>query len=178
MSKLRSVALLLIVSLFLMVPTAAYGDVINYPSDTFYRENADACEELKRPFFVEGRGGFATILEEPGIGREIAEVPNGDTLYVLHTFEYEGELWGHVYVGHYMSDYYKSFGWVPMSQLTAAYISEVFVEEHESVLYTEGADLSALETVSLCQAYTYPGSGIINYDIDMDLVNIYGFITF
>ena len=167
MSKRLTLALLMTLTALFIAPATAHGDVITYeypplpPETEFYEQNSAACEEVSLGLTVESEEGFVSVLEEPGTGKELAQIPNEDYLFINHTYELEGELWGNALVKDWQSQDGESFyGWVPISQLIPLYTTASFAEEFGSEFYSEGRDLANLDIDFFPIVWTWPGSGV------------------
>lgn len=180
MSKRRFFSIFMALSLLFMIPTAAYGDIVVEPDNDFYWQHADECKSVNRAFFLDAQDGSTiAVLEEPGTGTELAQMPNETGIWISSSYELNGELWGNTWIQNYQSPTGKDFyGWVSMSDLTLIYDEISFREEFGSTFYSEGKDLDKLEQVSSMIYWEWPGSGYSYPAIDKEITMKNGFIDF
>lgn len=144
--------LLLLLTLTAAFPLIARADVISEPDNTFFRRNRNRCTPLERSFCANGKNGSVSLKEAPGSKKETGVVANGESIYILTTYNDKGKVWG-------FSEYPQD-GWVPMDELLLIYDYISFAEEHGNEFYTYTGNLDALpEEPSDIVLWKWPGSG-------------------
>ena len=153
----------LAITLMLMFPVIAYADYIWTPSDDFYDNNQNKCDNLGRTFYANGVRGYVSVKKEPGSNSEIGAITNGLKYYVYSTYDLGDERWGLI-----MPDAWSiappigvHTGWVLMDQLVLVYDNISFDEEHGNEFYVCSGDYAALFEVDELVFWRWPGSGEI-----------------
>ena len=154
-----------ILLLFLAIPALIVSaDVIYEPRNDFYQQNRDKCVYLGRSFYANGDGGSVSVKNEPGDGRELESVKNGEVLEIEYSCLYESEYWGLVYES----------GWVKMDQLLVIYDYISFDEEHQGEFYQYNGDYAEIKKAGAALAWHWPGSGEPIWTIqDIDTESFY-----
>ncbi len=137
MRKILSIFILLVAILTNLQTVTA--DVIWEPEDDFLNANLDESVYIDCTYIAGGAQGVTKIYKSPQDGRVVSEVQNGDEIYVG---------WG-------WDDWlFTDAGWLHSDDVSLAYDSTQFFDEHETIEYTaEGTSLPSL------QLYSYPNSG-------------------
>jgi hypothetical protein len=119
---------------------------------------------------VNGNGDSVSVQKEPD-GREIAEIKNGEIIYVEYSCFYDGDYWG---IGFFNPpDRRGDYGWVKMDQLLVIYDFISFDEEHFKEFYTYNGDYDEIKKVGAAIAWTWPGSGTTFWTIEnLDTENL------
>lgn len=153
-------AFLLLSAFILMVPLAAYADVLVEPNNDFYSRHRDECTPLNRSFYANGEGGSVSLKKQPGSKAEVAAVENGEVLYIMFMYNHKGELWGvaELYAQDKPTNPWHA-GWIPMNQLLLVYDYISFAEEHQADFYPYTGSYDALKTAKKIVLWPWPGSG-------------------
>ena len=160
MKKLVAI-LMIFASMFMLLSITASADVVVEPNDDFYNRNSGDCILLERNFYANGKNGYVTLKTEPGSKKDVLTIQNGEMLYITHTYERSGELWGVTEIYSPDKDYSKwPTGWIIMSDLKAVYDSSEFINDHESEFYTFSGDADITGDVVF---WSWPGSGKVDH---------------
>jgi len=88
----RLLALLLVsVTLLLALPLAARADVLIEPNSDFYTRHRDECTYLYRNYYANSKDGYVSVKTEPGAQKEVTAIENGETIFIMFTYEYRGK---------------------------------------------------------------------------------------
>jgi len=156
--KKRLISLLL---LCLLLPAAAFADVIWEPNDDFYWKNSEDCVHVNRQYIGNGKEGYVSFYSDPLKKSLLEAYPNGFRLTVHFSLSHGGREFGLVEfqedeLGIPVNAYGDSkTAWIDMAELSLVYDSKAFREEYaESIENREGTLLTGEK---LC-IYAYPGS--------------------
>lgn len=145
---------------------SAHADVIVGPENSFLNAHEDQVVVLNRTFVASGEQGQASVMQEPGSSKEIAQLTNGDELLLNYSCLYEGSYWG------YGAEHN---GWVSIDELLVVYDYVSFLEEHKDEVYPFEGDLSKLASTDSVLAWPWPGSETYFYaleDLDSNKLHI------
>jgi len=97
----------------MLFSVAIYADIIvDPPNNVFHSLHSKECVEINKNFYASGKDSSVVLKSEPGSGNVVVKINNGKIIYVMATYNFEGETWAW---GYY--DYHDNNGWVPMNQL-------------------------------------------------------------
>jgi len=159
-----SVFLAIVLMVLLHVNFFADADAISIelPRNTFLERNS--CEQMNRHFYVNSKDGFIRPRTEPGesgIESNSAEHENGTILFISHTYDRDGDLWG-------MIDYSPfsmiTYVWVAMDQLALVYDYISFADDHKDELYSFRGNMKEVLNAEKIVLWTWPGSGVYAKD--------------
>lgn len=161
MIKRYFILLLLAVCCLSIFPPAARADVLVEPNNDFYSRHRHECVRVDRSFYANGEGGFASLKKEPGSNDEVIQIVNGEILYIMLTYNRQGELWGATEIfSPEIPPNQRPNGWISMEQLLLKYDYISFEEDHWNEIYPIGADYEQLPTEGDLVFWSWPGSGI------------------
>ena len=150
----------LLATVLLSLPLAAWADVLIEPNSDFYTRHRDECAYMNRDFYANGQDGFVSVKKEPGSQDEVTTVVNGETLFIMFTYNLGGEVWGVADFNAPAVSYNQRLsGWVPMDQLVLVYDYLSFDEEHQAEFYPYTGGYEALYEGGEIVFWTWPGSG-------------------
>jgi hypothetical protein len=132
----------------LLIPSV-YADVIVEPDNNFYNRHRSSIIYLGRSFAANGADGFAAVKSEPGAGREIAKLQNGETTYLQYSCLYDGSYWG--FTLHHS-------GWVNIDEMLVLYDYVAFEEEHLHEFYLYDGDYAEIRATRSAAAWPWPGA--------------------
>ena len=176
MFKLSKRLILILAIIFCFCPVfTAYADAVYEPNNDFYNRYADECVYLGRYFQVNGGDGFATALDKPGSGKEIAALENGEKLYIQFSCLYKGEYWG---IASFQTNGPSGErwldGWIRMDELLFLYDYVAFDEEHLDEYYQYQGDYAEIKKAGGVVVWQWPGSGVPQLTIeDLDTENFW-----
>jgi len=142
--------LLLAVLFSVILPLNAGADGIVEPNNDFYIRNKNMCVDLGRSFCANGEGGYVFLKTAPDAKEEGLRINNGLMLYIVYTYNENGELWG------FSS---RPAGWVPMEQLLLPYDHISFEEDYGEEFYRYNGSVDLYGDIVF---WTWPGSGVIH----------------
>jgi hypothetical protein len=163
-----AVLLIAVISALAIPSIYARADAIAEPNNDFHRRNRTNCVSLNRNFYANGKIGSVSVKNEPGSKREVTEIENGEVLYILATYNHNGEIWGIIdmYVPDKLDDPWLN-GWVPMDDLLLVYDYISFEEDYGFEFCDYDGDEAALREIAevLLAAdeivlWSWPGSGV------------------
>lgn len=149
----------------LLLPCAAFGDVIWEPEDSFYRRHQEECfHEERRAFIASGVEGFAYIYDAPDRG-DRRKLDNGSEVYCEWFYTDEnGAQWACMDADE---------GWINLHDFKIKYDWIAFEEEHRGEIREETVELDASDGAGdAIIFYAYPGSE--RKDFEMSLSNFGG----
>ena len=161
MKKGYIAAMLLIIIFASAFPPAAVADVITAPDNDFYNRNYADCVALQRSFYANGRNGSVSLKDKPGSKNKVVEFENGAILFIMFTYNLNGEIWGVTEIWET-----RKSGWVPMDDLLLVYDYISFDEDHQDELYTYSDVYDALQEIPDLIFWTWPGSGEIHHVLE------------
>jgi hypothetical protein len=144
----------LAVCIMLIPVSTVYADVIAEPNNDFYRRNYENCVHLGRSFYANSPDGYISIKKEPGSKSEVKRIENNEIIYIMFTYNHNGEIWG---VTEIWTE--RINGWIPMEQLLLVYDYISFAEDYQDEFYNYTGDYSELKEHEQIIFWTYPGSG-------------------
>ena len=157
----RSIAFLTVCLLFTpMLIFVAHADVIVEPQNDFFFAHRNDCVYVGRSFYVNSESGSVSLKKEPGSNYEVSVCENSEVLYISHTYDYNGEIWGAAEIYDEKSRWV--YGWVQMNQLTPVYDYISFAEDHQNEFSPYTGNYEELSTAEQIVAWTYPCSGNIS----------------
>lgn len=173
---MKKKVLLAVLTLVLLLaqPLTALADVIIEPFDDFYMKHSSECVYVGRTFIANGPDGSVPVRTEPGAGAEIVAIPNGDAIYVSHTYDLNGKPWGVVLLHAYVEQEqpagpegendelvsaYEPTGWLPMEQMRLKYDYISFQEDHADEFYAYTGSYDKFINAKKIVFWTWPGSG-------------------
>jgi len=140
----------LIAVCFLLSPSLiAYADVIVEPENDFYNRHRSDIKYLGRSFSANGPDGFASVRREPGSGRNIATIPNGEIVYLQYSCLYDGNHWGFNF---------RYSGWIIIDELLVLYDYVAFEKDHRHEFFDYDGDYSEIEKTRSAVAWPWPGA--------------------
>jgi len=156
---MKKLTFTLLVALLLLMPAfIAYADVIVEPENDFYNRNRNDIVLLERSFMVNSPTGSTSIKTAPGARREIAEVENGEIIYVSSSCLFNGEFWGLTTVFLESGQGWTPHGWVIMDDLLVLYDYVAFAEEHFDEFYAYQGDYEELKKTGAAIVWPWPGA--------------------
>ena len=167
MKKCCVLVLLLAICLLLIPNHVAHADVLIEPNNDFYARHRNECASLNRSFYANGESGFISVKKEPGSNKEVTAVKNGETLYIMFTYNDNGRLWGVTDFHSPGQSYDKRLsGWIPMDQLALVYDYISFDEDYGNEFYSYTGSYDALHGAVEIVLWTWPGSGVAVWTIE------------
>ena len=140
---------LITMCIFMSSTIVAYADVINEPNNEFYKQHRNEIIYLGRNFTAKGADGFASVLIEPGSGRETGRLLNGEEVYLQYSCLYKGNYWGFAV---------QHSGWIKIDDLLVLYDYIAFDEEHLYDFYVYDGDYAAIRETRSAVAWPWPGA--------------------
>lgn len=132
----------------LLCSFVAYADAI-IADNEFYNRNRSEAIYLGRSFVANGVDGFVSVEEEPGSGRDVAKLQNGEVAYLWYSCLFNGDYWG-------LSFEYS--GWVKTDEMLVLYDYVAFEEEHFEEFYAYAGDCAAIRETRSAIAWPWPGA--------------------
>ena len=154
----KAVFTLILAGLMFVPAFSAYADVVVEPENDFYSKNWQNIVPLDRMFQVEASSGSASIKKEPGARTDIAQVENGETIYVSHSCLYNGEFWGLTSVYLESEQKWSRDGWIRVDDLLVKYDYIAFAEEHYEELYAYEGDIEEIKSAGAALVWPWPGA--------------------
>ena len=151
----KAMVMLLLTALLLTLPLIARADVLVEPRNDFHSRNRHSCRPLGRRFYANGESGSISLKTEPGSNNEVEKFENGKIMYISHTYNHNGDIWG-LYEspgGGWLN------GWIPLEQLLVVYDYISFREDFEQEIYIYNGSLDTLIEAEKVVLWTWPGSG-------------------
>jgi len=149
---------LILAGLILLPAFSAYADVVVEPENDFYSRNWRDIVPLDRSFYVSAPSGFASLKKEPGARKDIAQVENGESIYVTHSCLYNGEFWGLTSAYLDSQNSWSPEGWISMDDLLVKYDYIAFAEAHYDEFYTYEGDIEEIKSVGAALVWPWPGA--------------------
>jgi hypothetical protein len=146
--------------MFSMITITARSDVIYEPENDFYLSKKSECVRLNRGFYANGHNGVISLKTEPGGSKEITLLKNGEIIYISHTYNKNGEIWGLTGIYPWKNQTRTYYGWVRMDQLLLAYDFISFEEEYGHEFYDFDGSPDALIEAEKIVFWTWPGAGV------------------
>lgn len=160
MLKRCFIFILLAICCLVILPVSAYADILIEPKNDFYSKHSSECSRLDKSFYANGKIGYVSIKEEPGSKRNAAIIENGEIVFIMATYDYNGEIWGVTQIYADSKKYDELInGWIPMDDLLHVYDYSSFAEEHQSAFYAYEDSYDSLDTGADIVIWSWPGSG-------------------
>lgn len=152
--KLRYLPLLLALLAGLLCP--AWADVLWEPyDDSYYQAHQEACTVIDRVYVVPS-GSSLNVYRSPEDGTILAELSEGDRIYVNQSLETPGEVWA---VG-YPTEDYDTQGWFRLGRLQLEYDTQQFEQDFRDTFTDYQGQLEGYQIQDTLYTWTYPGSGV------------------
>jgi len=114
--------------------------------------------QLERSFYVNASSGSAAVKKAPGSRVEIAQVKNGETIFVDYSCLYKDEYWGLTTVYQESKQERPSDGWIRMDDLLVLYDYVSFAEEHYDEFHDYEGDFEELKRAEAAVVWPWPGA--------------------
>lgn len=143
--------------ILLLCAQTVRADVIIEPyGDSFYERHRSECLYINRGYIANGPDKAVTLYKAPDNDSAVGTVANGETVWILYEYTFEGHKWG-------VSDGYTSGGWMPMDYLYKVFDSGLFQDQYADVLQGESGSLDDYLTDTdadeiKVNCYLYPGA--------------------
>ena len=144
-----------------------YADMIYEPDDSFYNNNRNNMNRVRREFKINSPDGHITVYKSPNSKKKIATFDNGSTLFIYYTYTTNsGTKWGVIErFGDTSStktnNSNRYTGWVKMDHLVLVYDDISFNEDHQDEFNTYNNEFDSIKEKENLLLWTYPGSGVI-----------------
>jgi len=150
MNMLKRIIPVLITSILVMPAVIAYADVISVDNGFFHKHESEMTYS-GRYYVVDAEDGSTSVMDEPGKGRGIVPLNNGQLIWIYKTYLYEGELWGYATWYH---------GFIKLDQLLELYDHVAFAEEHADEFYPyHFGNYLEIERTNTAIGWPWPGAG-------------------
>lgn len=125
------------------------ADVLIEPENDFYEQHREQILYLGRSFTANGERGSVDVKQEPGRGKSIAKIENGEVTFINYSCLFGGNYWGYSF---------QYSGWVELDQMLVLYDYIAFEEEYRDEFHPYTGNYAEIKEAGAADIWPWPGA--------------------